>query len=291
MTDTGGSLSGVTKRYSRRRSWVLERIDLELPPGSTTVIVGGNGSGKSTLLRIAAGVSWPSKGRVRLPQQIGYVPERLAARTRFTGAEYLAHMGRIKGLPPGVVRARSRELLQQLDLRPGPDEAIDSLSKGNRQKLVLAQAFLGAAGLLVFDEPFNGLDPVGRMALEDLMQEARSTGTALLVSSHRFLPRQPGLRQLRIERGRLVEVDLKEGSEETDAGVMEIRLRATEDASDGYRLVSISGVSHARVDPQFGPVLLMTDRAHIDSVLLEVIARGWSVCSVRSVLQGDDPPE
>ena len=140
MVDVGGSLAGITKRFSRRAPWVLKGVDLELHPGSRTVIVGGNGSGKSTLLRIGAGVSWPNGGVVRLPAHIGYVPERLAARIRFTGAEYLAHMGRIKGLDPGIIRARSRELLERLDVQPGPQEPIESLSKGNRQKLVIAQA-------------------------------------------------------------------------------------------------------------------------------------------------------
>jgi ABC-type multidrug transport system ATPase subunit len=101
VVDSGASFSGITKRYSRRGSWVLNGIDLELQPRSRTVIVGGNGSGKSTLLRVGAGVSWPNDGTVKLPDRVGYVPERLAARTRFTGTEYLAHMGRIKGLDEG----------------------------------------------------------------------------------------------------------------------------------------------------------------------------------------------
>ena len=128
---------------------MLGGIDLELEAGSRTVIVGANGSGKSTLLRIGAGVSWPNDGTVKLPVRIGYVPERLAARTKFTGMEYLAHMGRIKGLDAEAINARSRELLQRLDLQPSPNEPIDSLSKGNRQKVVIAQAFLGPVELLV----------------------------------------------------------------------------------------------------------------------------------------------
>ena len=76
---------------------MLKGIDLELRPGSRTVIVGGNGSGKSTLLRIGAGVSWPNDGKVKLPDRVGYVPERLAARTRFTGAEYLQPHGPDQG--------------------------------------------------------------------------------------------------------------------------------------------------------------------------------------------------
>jgi ABC-type multidrug transport system ATPase subunit len=288
MTDAGSSFSGITKRYSRRGSWVLKGIDLELQPGSRTVIVGGNGSGKSTLLRIGAGVSWPNDGVVTLPDRIGYVPERLAARTRFTGAEYLTHMGRIKGLAAEVINARSRELFQRFDLQPGPDEPMDSLSKGNRQKLVLAQALLGPVGLLVLDEPFSGLDPVAHAALRELTNEAQSSGTAVLVSSHHSFPEQAGLRQLRIQDGRLAEIGRDATEVATDAGVMEVALLATDRASDRQRVAAIPGVWHARLEQSQGRLVFLTDRLWIDGVLMEVIAQGWSVRSVREDSGKDD---
>jgi ABC-2 type transport system ATP-binding protein len=262
---------------------VLKGIDLELPPGSRTVIVGGNGSGKSTLLRIGAGVSWPSEGTLRLPGHIGYVPERLAARTRFTGAEYLIHMGRIKGLPAGVLRARSRELIERLGLQPGPDEPVDSLSKGNRQKLVLAQAFLAAAGLLVLDEPFSGLDPVAHTALGELTTEAQAAGTAVLLSSHRPFSQQTGLRQLRIENGRLSELGMSESSGAAQTGVVEIQLQATDRASDRRSLAAIPGVLQAPFSAPPDLVVLVTDQVQTDRVLIEAIGQGWSVRSVRSI--------
>jgi ABC-2 type transport system ATP-binding protein len=285
MGDAGGSLSGITKRYSRRGSWVLNGIDLELPPCSRTMILGGNGSGKSTLLRIGAGVSWPNDGTVRLPNRIGYVPERLAARTRFTGAEYLSHMGRIKGLSVEKVRTRCRELIERLDLQPGPNVPIESLSKGNRQKLVLAQAFLGAVGLLVLDEPFSGLDPIAHAALNELAHEAQSAGTAVLVSSHRPVPRQAGLRQLRIENGHLAELH---NGHPTLAGVIAVkavRLLATDEASDGLSVAAIPGVLDARLEGPSGPLVVLTDPDRIDAVLLEVIRQGWSVRSVHDVVR------
>ena len=261
---------------------MLNGIDLDLAPGSRTVIVGGNGSGKSTLLRIGAGLSWPNGGTVTLPDRIGYVPERLAARTRFTGADYLAHMGRIKGLPAGVINTRSRELLQRLDLRPGADRPIESLSKGNRQKLVLAQAFLGPVGLLVLDEPFSGLDPVAHAALGELMHEAQSGGTAVLVSSHRAFPAEGGLRQLRIRDGRLAEMRHDE-IPTAQVGVLEVELVRTDAATDRRRVAAIPGVWHARFEHPPGHLVLRTDHRRIDGVLIEAIAQGWSVRSVRDV--------
>jgi ABC-type multidrug transport system ATPase subunit len=267
---------------------VLKGIDLDLRPGSRTVIVGGNGSGKSTLLRIGAGVSWPNDGKVRLPDRVGYVPERLAARTRFTGAEYLSHMGRIKGLRASAVDARARELLQRLDLQPSADERIESLSKGNRQKVVLAQAFLAPAGLLVLDEPFSGLDPVARVALGELTDEAQSTGTAVLLSSHRFLPEQIGLHQLRIQGGHLAEIGHDEGPVTQNAHVMEVQLVATHEASDQRAVAAIPGVSHTRLEEPRRLLVVLTDHFQIDGVLIEAIAQGWSVRSVRDLPRQDD---
>jgi ABC-2 type transport system ATP-binding protein len=99
---TGGVTSisrflGVRKRFSRRGPWVLDHVDLDIRSGSRSLIVGGNGSGKSTLLRVAAGVTHPTAGKVMAPDTIGYVPERLAGRSKLTGAEYVDHMGRDQG--------------------------------------------------------------------------------------------------------------------------------------------------------------------------------------------------
>jgi ABC-2 type transport system ATP-binding protein len=282
VVNAGSTLSGISKRFSRRGPWVLDGIDLKLEPGSRTVIVGGNGSGKSTLLRIGAGVSWPNGGTTHLPEHIGYVPERLAARIKFTGAGYLAHMGRIKGLDPGVIKTRSSELVQRLDLQPGPHRPIDSLSKGNRQKLVLAQAFLGPVGLLVLDEPLSGLDATASGALADLMNEAQSEGTAVLVSSHHAFPERAGLRQLRIHDGRLAEIRPGEDSKSVDVRKMEVELLPTETASDSGLIASLPGVSLSHFEQTRGVLVLVTDDLHIDSVLTQAIAQGWSVRTVRA---------
>jgi ABC-type multidrug transport system ATPase subunit len=284
MEDAGGSLSGVTKRFSRRGPWVLEGIDLDLQPGSRTVIVGGNGSGKSTLLRVAAGVSRPNGGTVKLSARIGYVPERLAARTRFTGTEYLSHMGRIKGLHTATIAARSGELLERLDLQPGANERIDSLSKGNRQKLIVAQAYMAQVGLLVLDEPFSGLDQTAHGALAELTEEAQSRGTAVLISSHRAVPEQEGVRQLRIGGGQLVEVfhDRLSRSSRTPAIEIEIELASTEGAQDREQVAAIPGVTSVRVGHSDGVLVLLTDESHVDRVLVAAIDLGWSVRSVQT---------
>jgi ABC-type multidrug transport system ATPase subunit len=277
----GGQLSGVSKRFSRRGRWVLRQADLEMRPGSRTVIVGGNGSGKSTLLRIVAGVTQPTAGTVSAPKAIGYVPERLAARSKLTGAEYIAHMGRIKGLGSEGLRSRSRELFDRLDLQPGPTVMIDSLSKGNKQKIVLAQAFLGFVELLVLDEPFSGLDAPAHHALGELIDEARATGTSVLISAHRADPRVVADQTIQISDGRLKPLtDPPPGTFTLNRNEQRIELMATPDAAGHDQIAGLLGVHSLRHDALGMTVSLVVDRSHTDVILSAVIRMGWSVQSV-----------
>jgi len=277
----GAQLSGVSKRFSRRGPWVLDGVDLGMTPGSRTVIVGGNGSGKSTLLRIVAGVTHPTAGTVLAPKTIGYVPERLAGRSKLSGAEYVAHMGRIKGLDSETVLSRSRELFERLDLQPGPNAMIDALSKGNKQKLVLAQAFLGPVGLLVLDEPFSGLDASAHCALGELMNEAQAQGTSILVSAHRADPTVVGDLMIHIGDGRLEPLtDLRPAALSVGADEQRIELVATPNACGHEQIASLLGVRSFRHDELGIAVSLVVEQVHTNTILGAVISMGWSVQSV-----------
>lgn len=176
------TLEGIQKRYGR--SWVLHGVDLSVPAGQSAAIIGGNGSGKSTLLRIAVGATVPTSGRARRPQRIGYVPERLPATMRLNATQYLQHMGRIRGLGAAAIRTRSAELLERLGLVPGPEAPISTLSKGNNQKVAIAQALLVPTDLLVLDEPYSGLDGPAAAECTALTEEARARGAAVIISAH-----------------------------------------------------------------------------------------------------------
>ena len=168
MTTVATVASGLSKRYSRRQPWVLDHLDLRFEPGTLTVVVGANGCGKSTLLRVLAGVSRPTEGLItQRPRQVGYVPERLPARLQMTGHEYLAHMGRLRSLDISYAARRSEDLAARLSLNPSLDVRVRSLSKGNSQKVALAQAFLAPVGLLLLDEPWSGLDPSASEGLRE----------------------------------------------------------------------------------------------------------------------------
>ena len=262
---------------------MLKGIDLELQPGSRTVIVGGNGSGKSTLLRIGAGVSWPNDGNLILPERVGYVPERLAARTKIHGSGVSSHMGRIKGPRPEVIK--TPELGPPPTARsstPVATSRSSSLSKGNRQKLVLAQAFLAPAGLLVLDEPFSGLDPIAHVALGELMDEAQSTGTAVLAQLPSLLLGLDRAHQLRIQGGHLVEINHDEDLVTQNAHGW--RCNSLRRRSVRSTTVAASQESrHTRLEEPRRLLVLLTDHLQIDGVLIEAIAQGWSVRSVRDL--------
>jgi ABC-type multidrug transport system ATPase subunit len=144
-------------------------------------VVGGNGAGKTTLLRIAAGLSRPETGRViGRPRPVGYVPDRFTADQHMSALGYLTHLGRIRGIPKP--RERGAHLLERLALK---GSALRTLSKGNTQKVALAQALLAPPRLLVLDEPWTGLDAPAQRVLADLIGEVATMGGAVLFTDHR----------------------------------------------------------------------------------------------------------
>jgi ABC-2 type transport system ATP-binding protein len=174
-------LRNVSKQYGRGRA-VLSGVDLTLPPGESVAVLGPNGSGKSTLLRIIAGVTRPSGGTIAdVPAVIGYVPDRFPASDALSSLAYLTHIGRIRGLR---TPARALALLDQLALAGGIRTPIRALSKGNAQKVALAQALLVPPDLLVLDEPWSGLDTAAHQVLAALLRDVLADGGTVVYTDH-----------------------------------------------------------------------------------------------------------
>jgi ABC-type multidrug transport system ATPase subunit len=250
----GVLVQGVRKRFSRTGPWVLDGIDAQLGAGAVTLVVGANGSGKSTLLRTVAGASAPTRGRVlRPPGQVGYVPERLPAEIRMTARQYVRHLARIRGVGVG----RAVELLDRLGLRPGPDAPVGELSRGNSQKVALAQALLGPTAVLVLDEPYGGLDPAAAQALTGLLLDACAAGAAVVLSGQDPAVFPAADAVFRLVDGRL-------------AGTGPVRTRLVLRRRDPDA-VPLPGASW---DAGRGLLTLVT--ADPDAVLREALAGGWS---------------
>ncbi|MGA5301237.1 ATP-binding cassette domain-containing protein [Nucisporomicrobium flavum] len=170
-------------RYARRLPWTLQAVDAEVAPGRTIVVLGRNGAGKSTLLQLAAGVLRPSRGAVRdRPAVVGWVPERFPADQPFTTQQYLTAMSALRGLRGTTEVDR---WIERLGLAEHRHTRLSALSKGTAQKVGLAQALLRPPGLLVLDEPWEGLDAHARTLIPEIVTEVTAAGGAVLVSDHR----------------------------------------------------------------------------------------------------------
>jgi len=182
-------LVDVTKRYGAHHA--VRGVTLTVEPGTVFGLIGPNGAGKTTTLRMMLDIIRPTSGTARvlgqsprdggpaLRRRIGYVPGELRLEGRVRGRSLLRHYGRISGpVAPGTIEALAERL--GLDLsRP-----VRTLSKGNKQKLGLIQAFMHRPELLVLDEPTSGLDPLVQREFLSMVREARASGQAVLLSSH-----------------------------------------------------------------------------------------------------------
>ena len=192
-------IRGLSKSYrigftQARTVQALSGLDLTLEPGTVYGLLGPNGAGKSTTIKITMGLVQASAGTAfifgrppsdpRSREKLGFVPENPAPYEYLTGREFMAMSAALVGLSPAEGRARSSELLKQLDLERAERLLIRKYSKGMVQRVALAQALLGRPRLLILDEPTSGLDPVGRSQIRDLIAAERARGTTILFCTH-----------------------------------------------------------------------------------------------------------
>jgi ABC-2 type transport system ATP-binding protein len=174
----------------------LDGVSFEVPEGKIVGFVGRNGSGKTTSMRIVLGVLDADAGEVRWRgapigrderRRFGYMPEERGLYPKMRVQEQLVYLARLHGVPKDVAIRRADELTVALQLLGGPKDRIETLSLGNQQRVQLAAALVHDPEVLVLDEPFSGLDPVGVDVLADvLLREARGRGAAVVFSSHQL---------------------------------------------------------------------------------------------------------
>jgi len=170
----------------------LAGLDIQIPRGSAFGLIGLNGAGKTTFIKTLLGVVRPTSGTVKVlggdPEdpairaRIGYLPERLFLTNAFTPRQFLASVARMKGLrmEDGALQTQ----IERVGLGADAGRKIGGFSKGMRQRLGLAAAFLGQPDLLILDEPTDGVDPLGRAEIRRLLAEERARGTTLFLNSH-----------------------------------------------------------------------------------------------------------
>lgn len=180
---------GLHKRYGPLNA--LRGLDLAIEPGTVFGLIGPNGAGKTTTLRMLLDIIRPTSGSAHilgqpvssggppLRRRIGYVPGEVRLDGRATGRDVLRFYREVSGT---VSSARAEALAERLDAEL--DRPIRKLSRGNRQKIGLIQAFQHSPEVLILDEPTSGLDPLMQREFLSLVREARDAGQTVLLSSH-----------------------------------------------------------------------------------------------------------
>ncbi len=173
----------------------VSEVDLTVPAGASLALVGRNGAGKSTTLRALAGVLPPTGGQVwvggvdarRDPfgarARVGYCPDVGGLIPRATPWEHLSLSARLRDLPTGW-QARATELLDRFDLAGVADRVVSGFSHGMGRRLSVLLAAFHEPDVLLLDEPFDGVDPIGVDATLSVVREAQLGGAAVLVSTH-----------------------------------------------------------------------------------------------------------
>jgi ABC-2 type transport system ATP-binding protein len=189
-TEPAITIRGLTKAYGRIQA--LRGVDLEVCRGEVFGFLGPNGAGKTTTIRCLLDLIRPDGGELRVlgldPQadplavrrRVAYLPGELSLEPNMTAERALRYLAELRGDAVDWQRARALAGRLQLDLKT----PIKNMSKGNKQKVGVVQAFMAPAELLLLDEPTAGLDPLMQQEVYRLVREARDAGTTVFFSSH-----------------------------------------------------------------------------------------------------------
>lgn len=187
-------LSIVDLKKSFGENNVLKGINLSAKSGRALGILGRNGAGKTTTIRIIMGVFAPDSGRVELDGQeidrhkivMGYLPEERGLYPKKVIIEQLIYFGMLKNMTRKEAAKSAKYWLDRLEMSQYTNRRLDTLSKGNQQKIQLVVTLIANPDIIILDEPFSGLDPVNAKLLKDAVKELVSNDKIVLFSSHQM---------------------------------------------------------------------------------------------------------
>ncbi|HEX3016724.1 MAG TPA: ATP-binding cassette domain-containing protein [Caproicibacter sp.] len=185
-------IQGITKNFGMKQ--VLKGLNLQTESGKAFGLLGRNGAGKTTTIRIIMGVFPPDGGTVLVDGKpirqsslnIGYLPEEHGLYPKKVISEQLVYLGELRGMSAKSARDSAKKWLERLGMSEYLNKKLDTLSKGNQQKIQLAAALITDPDFVILDEPFSGLDPVNAMVLKDVIRELIDAGKLVLFSSHQM---------------------------------------------------------------------------------------------------------
>jgi ABC-2 type transport system ATP-binding protein len=183
----------LTKRYGPIVA--LDGASFTARPGRIVGFLGPNGAGKTTTMRCVFGLAVPDRGEVRwngkpvdrdMRLRFGYMPEQRGLYPRMRVAEQLSYFGQQHGMSGKSANASAAQWLERMGLGDRAKSKLEELSHGNQQRVQLATALVHGPELLVLDEPFSGLDPIGIATMTDVVREQAAAGAGVVFSSHQL---------------------------------------------------------------------------------------------------------
>lgn len=189
------SLSDAGKKYGDLTA--LHSMSMSLNEGEVLGLFGHNGAGKTTMMKLILGVISPTSGNVEVMgmapdskeawhcrSKVGYLPENVSLYEQLTGLEVLTYFAKLKGFSRGAAKKQAVDLLEQVGITHAMKRQVKTYSKGMRQRLGLAQAFIGEPKLLLLDEPTVGLDPIATRDFYKTVDQLKANGSSVILCSH-----------------------------------------------------------------------------------------------------------
>jgi ABC-2 type transport system ATP-binding protein len=190
-------ITGLCKQFSGKRMTkvdALKGLDLTIAAGEVFGFLGPNGAGKSTTIKLVMGLLRPTAGSARIlgfdagqsdsRSKVGYLPENPAFYDYLSAEEYIAFVGSQFKMGNTLLKRRSEEVLQRLDLWEARKRPMRGYSKGMVQRVGLAQALVHDPEVYILDEPMSGLDPIGRALVKDIILDLKKRGKCVFFSTH-----------------------------------------------------------------------------------------------------------
>jgi ABC-2 type transport system ATP-binding protein len=284
-------------RFDYPGTRALDGVSFRLAAGSVTALVGPNGAGKTTLLRCLAGLDAPHGGSVMLDgidvgsdpraahERLGFLPDHFGLYAELSARRCLQHAGASRGLNGADLDRRIDDTARSVGLQAKLDHKAGSLSRGQRQRLALAQAILHRPNVLLLDEPASGLDPEARAALSELMRSLATGGMTLLVSSHILAELETYCSaMLVLSGGRVLEHRPSLAGVSAGGGhpptARRLRIRLAQPVEDPERLRARlpAALSDIRIDRDRIEASSTVDDAALPALLRELLALDLPVC-------------
>lgn len=185
-------VKNITKSFGEKE--ILKGISFSVESGRALGLLGRNGAGKTTTIRILMDVFHSNSGELLLDGekfdqrkvQIGYLPEERGLYPKREVLEQMVYLARLRGISKSQAVANARKWLERLEVLQYEKKLLETLSKGNQQKVQLASTLVCDPEIVILDEPFSGLDPVNSQILQDVVKELIADGKIVIFSSHQM---------------------------------------------------------------------------------------------------------